>query len=340
MMHKTIKTDLCEVLGIDVPIIQAPLGVAITPEFLKTVAEYGALATLPIGRKPLAECEKMIDETLALTDGPIAANLILAFDQTECVDLCLKKGIKIIWFFWGDPSPFIDKIHSHGGKVILSVGSADEAKRSVDAGVDVIVAQGWEAGGHLWGTTATMSLIPAVVDAVAGRVSVVMAGGVADGRGLAASLALGASGVVIGTRLLATHEANIHGEYKARLIEGKADDTVYTDFFDKGWPDAPIRTLNNSTYQQWVKAGKPKSGDRPGENDIITHYKGTPVERYSIFIPSPEMEGDLEPMVHYAGQTVELVREQKSIHEVFDEVISGAIVQLEKAFTSVAGLPG
>ncbi|MDP3705944.1 MAG: nitronate monooxygenase [Legionellaceae bacterium] len=145
----------------------------------------------------------------------------------------MKKGIKVIWFCWGDPSPFIEKIHAHGAKVILTVGSADEAKQAVDADVDVIVTQGWEAGGHVWGTVATLPLVPAVVDAVAGRVPVVAAGGIADGRGLAAVLALGAEGAALGTRLLASHEAGIHEQYKNRIIAAKETDTVYTDLFDQ-----------------------------------------------------------------------------------------------------------
>lgn len=147
--------------------------------------------------------------------------------------ISLKKGIKVIWFCWGDPSPFIEKIHAHGAKVILTVGSADEAKQAVDADVDVIVTQGWEAGGHVWGTVATLPLVPAVVDAVAGRVPVVAAGGIADGRGLAAVLALGAEGAALGTRLLASHEAGIHEQYKNRIIAAKETDTVYTDLFDQ-----------------------------------------------------------------------------------------------------------
>lgn len=103
----------------------------------------------------------------------------------------MKKGIKIIWFCWGDPSPFIEDIHAQGAKIILTVSSAEEARRAVDAGVDIIVTQGWEAGGHVWGNVATLPLVPAVVDAVAGKVPVIAAGGIADGRGMAAALMRG-----------------------------------------------------------------------------------------------------------------------------------------------------
>lgn len=243
--------------------------------------------------------------------------------------MSLKKGIKVIWFFGGDPTPFIEKVHEHGAKVILTVGSADEAKQAVAAGVDVIVTQGWEAGGHVWGEVATMPLVPAVVDAVAGKVPVVAAGGIADGRGLAAALALGAEGVVLGTRLLSSFEAGIHEQYKNRIIHAKETDTVYTDIFDKGWPNSYMRVLNNSTYQQWVNAGQPAAGKRPGEHDIITQYSpDRPVERYSYNMPHPMMEGDLEPLANYAGQSVGLVKNIKSVHEILDEVVEEAIKRI------------
>ncbi|ODN41933.1 NAD(P)H-dependent flavin oxidoreductase [Piscirickettsia litoralis] len=327
---KEIKTKLCDSLGIKVPIIQAPLGVAVTPEFVSTVSNYGALGAMPLGTWELDRCEKMIDATLALTDKPVAANLILDWDQSARVDLCLRKGVKIIWFFWGDPSPFIEKIHAHGAQVIYTVSSADEAKRAVDMGVDIIVAQGWEAGGHILGKVATMALIPAVIDAVQGKIPVVTAGGVADGRGLAANLVLGADGAVVGTRLLSSYEANIHKSYQAKLVTAKETDTVYTQVFDKGWKNAPVRILRNSTYDNWVAAGKPDSGHRPGENDVITYYGDIPITRYSLSIPAPTMTGDVEALAHYAGQTVGLVNDVKPLTEILDEMIGDAIERIDR----------
>ena len=264
-----IKTRLCEVLKLNTPIFQGPMGGATTPQLASAVANHGGLGMVPLSDWPLANCEKIIDETLRLTNQVIGVNLVLEWDQTERLELSLKKGIKVIWFFWGNPSPFIDKIHNHGAKVILTVSSADEALRAVNMGVDVIVTQGWEAGGHIWGEVASMPLIPAVVDAVEGRVPIVAAGGIADGRGLAAALALGAEGIVLGTRLLASVEAGIHEQYKKRILNAKETDTVFTDLFDKGWPNSNMRVLRNSTYEQWLNADKPLPGKRPGEHDIV-----------------------------------------------------------------------
>lgn len=333
---KKIKTRLCDLLKLNVPLFQAPMAGAVTPQLASAFANYGGLGMVPLSNWPIENCEKLIDETLNLTDQRIGVNLILEWDQSERLELSLKKGIKVIWFCWGDPSPFIEKIHAHDAKVILTVGSAIEAKQAVDVGVDVIVTQGWEAGGHVWGTVATLPLVPAVVDAVAGKVPVVAAGGIADGRGLAAILALGAEGAVLGTRLLSSHEAGIHEQYKSRIIAAKETDTVYTDLFDKGWPNSYMRVLRNSTYEQWVDAGKPLSGNRPGEHDIVAQLNtGSPVERYSRSSPAATMTGNLEPLAHYVGQSVGLIHNIKSVHEILDEVVDDAIKHINACHTLV-----
>lgn len=331
-----IKTRLCNILNLNIPIFQGPMAGAITPQLASSVANHGGLGMVPLGNWPIENCEKIIDDTLSLTDQAIGVNLILEWDQSERLEMSLKKGIKIIWFFWGDPTPFIEKIHRHDAKVILTVGSADEAKWAVNAGIDVIVTQGWEAGGHVWGEVATMPLVPAVVDAVAGKVPVVASGGIADGRGLAAALALGAEGAVLGTRLLSSFEAGIHEQYKNRIINAKETDTVYTDIFNKGWPNSHMRVLRNSTYEQWVNAGKPPPGKRPGEHDVITQFSPDRlVERYSAYMPAPIMEGNLEPLAHYAGQSVGLVKNRKYIHEILDEVIEEAIKRINASQTLI-----
>ena len=223
-----LHTSICDLLDISLPIFQGPMGGAATPGFAAAVANAGGLGMLPLGVRSTEEVHNMIKATQALTNKPLGVNLLLEWDQKERLAISLEHGIKNIWFFWGDPSPFVKQVHEAGAKVIHTVGSSEEAKKSVDAGVDVIVAQGWEAGGHLWGEVASLPLIPAVVD-VAGSVPVMAAGGIADGRGLAASLALGASGVVIGTRLLASIEAGVHQYYKEKLLQSSETDTVYND---------------------------------------------------------------------------------------------------------------
>ena len=196
-----------------------------------------------------------------------------------------------------------------GVKTIITVGSADEAKRAADLGADAICAQGIEAGGHVWSQVGTMVLLPAVVDAVA-PLPVIAAGGIADGRGLAAVLALGGAGAWIGTRFLATPEADAHDEWKRRIVAARETDTVYTELFDLGWPNAPHRVLRNSTYDLWDAAGRPPSGRRPGESELVARQRdGAALLRYSDSSPKPGAIGEIEATCLYAGQSVGLVHD-------------------------------
>ena len=170
-----------------------------------------------------------------------------------------------------------------------TVGSAEEARRAVGSGVDIVVAQGWEAGGHVWGGVATLPLVPAVVDAVA-PVPVIAAGGIGDARGVAAVFALGAQAAWLGTRFLLADEMPIHEEYRRHLTAATETDAEwYADLYSVGWPDAPHRALHNSTAEMWEAAGRPPLGGRPGEGEVIAHFaSGDPIVRYS---PAPPMVG-------------------------------------------------
>jgi nitronate monooxygenase len=152
-----------------------------------------------------------------------------------------------------------------------------------------------------------MALVPAVVDAVGGDVPVLAAGGIADGRGVAAALALGAGGAMLGTRFLLTHESDTHTAYRSALSQATVTDTVHSTLFDGGWPAAPHRTLRNSTVSAWEQAGCPSSGDRPGEGEAIARRRNRDIARYSDDMPTADTEGDVEQLAMYAGQSVGLV---------------------------------
>ena len=207
---------------------------------------------------------------------------------------------------------------------MMSIGSVDEAKRAADAGVDVIVAQGWEAGGHVRGTVANMALIPRVVDEVA-PLPVVAAGAISDGRGLAAALALGAQAAWIGTRFLAAEETFNHPDYRARLLKAEASDTYYTTLYDVGWPDAPHRVLRNSTVEAWEKAGRPTTGNRPGEGDeIVQADAAEKLVRYEPVAARRSFRGDIEAMPLWAGQGVGLVNRAQPAGEIVREIVAEA----------------
>jgi nitronate monooxygenase len=179
-----MQTVLCKCLGIELPIIQAPMGGAVGPQLAAAVSNAGGLGMLVLWRADLATVRQQIQQTRTLTSKPFGVNLNLEFPPEERLAACLDEGVRIISFFWRDPAALMPRAKAAGATVLHTVGSAASARRAVDSGVDIIIAQGWEAGGHVRGTVATMPLIPAVVDAVS-PVPVVAAGGIADGRGLA-----------------------------------------------------------------------------------------------------------------------------------------------------------
>jgi nitronate monooxygenase len=265
-----------------------------------------------------------VRETAALTDRPFGGNLVLASDQHRRLDDALDAGLRIVSFFWGDPAEYVDTVHDADGIVLHTVATAEEARRAVDSGVDVIVAQGWEAGGHVWGQVATLPLVPAVVDAVA-PVPVIAAGGIGDARGVAAVLTLGAQAAWLGTRFLLAKEMPIHEEYRRRVIEAtEADTRWYEDLYEVGWPDAPNRSLRNSTAEAWEAAGRPQPGSRPGEGDVIAHFaSGEEIVRYEPAAPMIGTTGDIEAVSMWAGQSVALAQKQQSAAEIVTELISG-----------------
>jgi NAD(P)H-dependent flavin oxidoreductase YrpB (nitropropane dioxygenase family) len=316
-----MRHQLCKMLGIDIPIILAPMGGAVAPRLAAAVSNAGGLGTLPLWRSTIETLRRAVRKTRSLTAKPFAVNLNMEFPQAERLDACLEEKVPVISFFWRDPGYLVKRAKAGGAVVMYTVGNADDAKRAVDLGVDVIVAQGWEAGGHVRGTVATLPLVPAVVDAV-GDTPVIAAGGIADGRGMAAALALGAAGVWVGTRFLACEEVSIHPEYQRRILAASESDTVWCEnLFDGGWPNAPHRVLRNSTVRNWEAAGRPPAGQRPDEGVIVARSESRGnADRYMSITPGPDTVGDIEPLSLWAGQSAALVRKVQPAAEIVREI--------------------
>jgi nitronate monooxygenase len=321
---ESLATSLTTLLGIRVPIVQAPIGSFSCPALAAAVSEAGGLGTLALSWDSLSRCREKISETRAATRAPFAINLVLEWDQNDRLNVCLDSGAKIISLFWGDPARYIALAHRAGAKALVTVGSSAEARKAADAGADVIVCQGYEAGGHVRGVTGSIALIPAVVDAVA-PVPVVAAGGFADGRGLVAALALGSAGVWMGTRFAASIESLAHLEFKKRLICSGESDTEHLRLFDGGWPNAPHRVLRNSTIDAWDQAGRPNTGMRPNENEVIGRsQQETEIRRYDDMPPLAGMSGDWEACALYAGESVGIIRHIQSAGSIVDEIARDA----------------
>jgi nitronate monooxygenase len=315
-----MRNPLCELLGIEQPIVQAPMSAV--PELAAAVSNAGALGMLALTwSSPAGD---PVRETAALTDRPFGGNLILNSDQHRRVEEALEAGMRIVSLMWGDPAGYVDQVHDANGIVLHTVGSAEEARRAVASGVDVIVAQGWEAGGHVWSQIATLPLVPAVVDAVA-PVPVIAAGGIGDARGVVAVFALGAQAAWLGTRFLLAQEMPVHEDYRSRLIgAAETDAQWYANLYEVGWPDAPHRALRNSTAAMWESAGRPPLGRRPGVGDVIANFpSGEPILRYSTAAPTLGTTGEVEACSLWAGQSVALARQPQSAGEIVAELVSG-----------------
>lgn len=302
-------------LGMTLPVVQAPIGGATTPELVAAVSNAGGLGMLALTWTPLDRIRARIQAVQALTGKAFGINLVLQWPQHERLSLCLREGVPVVSTFWGDPAPYVQRVHAAGALHVHTVGSASEARRAVDAGVDAVVAQGLEAGGHVWGEVGTLALVPAVVDAVH-PVPVLAAGGITDGRGLAAALSLGAEAGWLGSRFVASTEANAHPDYQARLCGAAETDTVHGTVFDGGWEAAPHRTLRNSTVRTWEAAGRPTAA-RPGEGEVVARRRdGEATVRYSSDLPHRSLVGEVEAMALYAGQGAGLIHDVRPAAEL------------------------
>jgi NAD(P)H-dependent flavin oxidoreductase YrpB (nitropropane dioxygenase family) len=331
-----LSTAFTRLVGVYHPILLAPMGGAVSLELAVAVAKAGAFPMFGVSWHTPEALRALIRSYRAAMSGPFAVNLVLEWDQQERLALALDEGAPVVSLFWGDPGAYLPVIRKAGAKSMVTVGSADEAKRAADLGADIIIAQGVEAGGHVWGNVSTMVLVPAVADAVA-PLPVIAAGGIGDGRGIAAVLALGAAGAWMGTRFLATAEARAHDDYKSRLVAARETDTVHTELYDLEWKKAPHRVIRNSTYDSWKAAGEPPPERRPGEGEAVAWLPdGSALARYSDDPPPPGTTGNIEATCLYAGQSTALIRDILPAGELVRRLVS----ETEAAFQGLDHIRG
>jgi enoyl-[acyl-carrier protein] reductase II len=318
----SLTTRFTQEYGLQTPIAQAGMAfVGSTPELAVAVCRAGGLGSLGVGLMPAPVLTDTIKAIVAATDRAFNVNFITIFTDQSHIDAVCSAGVSVVSFHWGHPSrTWIDQLHSAGTRVFEQVGSVDDARRAVDDGIDVVVAQGLEAGGHNFATLPTFALVPLVVDAAAPAL-VLASGGIADGRGLAAALMLGADGVWVGTRLVATTESAAHDGYKAHLVAAAGTDTERTSLFGPEMPQFnPMRVLRNRVVREWSgriadiptdTSGEPVIGRMNLMGQLIDMHK------FSNLVPMRDYTaGDLEEMALLAGQGVGLVASVESVHDV------------------------
>jgi NAD(P)H-dependent flavin oxidoreductase YrpB (nitropropane dioxygenase family)/CTP:molybdopterin cytidylyltransferase MocA len=343
-LDRVPRTPLCEAFEIEVPVFNAGMGAAARAELAAAVSNAGGFGVLGASGVPPDLLSREVTRTRELTSQPFGINVIIAEDPSadleedrrlfrDQIRAAGRAGAAAVVLFWGDPAPFVPVAHDAGLKVLLQVGSVAEAIAAAEVGVDAVIAQGVEAGGHVRGTMSIWDLLPATVPAVA-PVPVLASGGIGDGVGFARALSLGAQAASLGTRFLATDEANAHPEYKRRVVASSAADTVYTtDLYNIWWPDAPHRTLRNRTYAEWVAAGRPAPGDRPGDGTVVGTRRsnaGDVIEwpRYATGVVTPDFEGDLDLPPMWAGESCSVVNDIRPAGEVVRDLASRAAAVL------------
>ncbi|MEO0362359.1 MAG: nitronate monooxygenase [Pseudomonadota bacterium] len=324
-----ITTRLTERYGVRLPFTQAGMAFAgERPELALAVGRAGGVGAIGVGFTPEAELREIIAR-MRDAGAPYNINFITCFGNEEQVRAAAEEKVPIASFHWGlPPEDQVKRLKDAGSDIWVQVGAVEDGVRAVELGADLIVAQGWEAGGHNYGGMGSMALIPAMVDAVGDRAMVLAAGGVADGRGVAASLALGADGVWVGTRLVASAEAHVHPEHHRRLVAASGADTARSGVFGPEMPDFnPMRLLKVRPVEEFEGRLEDVPKDR-SEEPVIgrTVFLGQPHEkrRFDVILPTPDTTGDFEEMAWLAGQGVGLVRDIRPAAEIVEEMMRDA----------------
>ena len=304
---------LLDHLNLKLPIWSAGMGGGMAgPALVAAVCEAGGFGVLGAGSAPAALITDGIAQIRSLTSRPFGANIILPMSDGSDIEACFDARVPVLVLFWGDVQPYIKDAHKRGMYVVAQCGGPDDAVVAADAGVDAVIVQGVEAGGHVKALAPLVNTVGAAVK-VLGPLPVIAAGGIASGADIADALALGAQAASLGTRFVASVEANAFKDYKQRLVQAQASDTVMTTLFDIGWPDAKHRVLRNTTYERWEAAGKPSRGARPGEGEdvgeLLFGEHRVLLKRYSVMPPMGSFDGDLDAMALYAGESVEAIHD-------------------------------
>jgi nitronate monooxygenase/enoyl-[acyl-carrier protein] reductase II len=312
-----LRTRVCDVLGIDVPVVQAGMATFTSAELVAAVSNAGGLGILGALLRPADQLQAEIRRIRTLTDNPFGVNHVIAHLDPAALEVTFAERVPVLSTSWGDPTELVARAHAAGVRVIHQVPTAALAAAAARAGADVIVGQGTDGGGHV-GLVGTMPLLPAVVDA-AGGVPVLAAGGIVDGRGLAAALALGADGVLMGTRFLATPEAPIHRRHRDAIVAADESATVRTESFDRAigmvWPGAEVRAIRNRFLAEW--------GDRPAA-------AGEHADELGPAIMQALLAGDMDVFPPLAGQGCGLIHDVRPAAEIVRATVSEAEAVLRR----------
>lgn len=308
-----MSQDICSMLGIRYPIIQGAMARIADASLAAAVSNAGGLGIIAGGEAPVDYLREEVRKAKKLTEKPFGVNImLLSSNADEVAQMVCEEGVKVVTTGAGLPGKYMEMWKSHGIKVMPVVASVAVAKRMVRSGADAVIAEGTESGGHV-GELTTMVLVPQIVDAV--EIPVIAAGGIADGRGMAAAYMLGASGVQMGTRFLVANECNIPEAFKEKVLNAKDIDTVVT-----GRPTGhPVRVLKNKLSRQFLALEK----------------EAAPLEEYEKLgkgaLSRAVVDGDVEFGSVMSGQIAALVTKRESCADIIQDVITHAELLLKDA---------
>ncbi len=289
---------VCEVLGIEYPIIQGGMAWVSTAKLAAAVSKSGGLGVIASGGREAEWLRGEIRKAKKITSKPVGVNImLLSKNVNEVIKVALEEGADIVIFGAGNPSKYIESFKKNGAKIVSVVASEVFAKRMESYGVDLIVAEGTEAGGHV-GTVSTMALVPAVVNSIS--IPVVAAGGIATGKQIAAAFVMGAEGVQLGTRFIATEECEVHQNYKDKILKASTRDAVITGRIT----GHPVRVLRNPLAHELIKID-----ERCGTQEDIDSIAAGSLRAAAI-------EGDLKHGSFMCGQSAALVKDIPSVEEL------------------------
>jgi NAD(P)H-dependent flavin oxidoreductase YrpB (nitropropane dioxygenase family) len=330
---KTLQTKLTKEYGFSVPLISAGMAFVATAELAIAVSKTGALGQMSGSGFPVDYLKSQIQKIKTELKGkPFGVNFIPRFIQIEHIEACIAEKVPVVIFFWDDvQAEYIKRLKENKVKIWMQIGSLAEAKVALEAGADALIVQGYEAGGHNRSTASVFSLLPNIKKALP-QIPLIVAGGIADGQGLAAALILGADAVSVGTRFLATPESNAHPEYKKRVVAAEVHDTVHHNIFGFDFADATVRGIRNKIVAEYE--GKdypaPYANKKPEDFPIIGQSAMGPIRRFSGVLPTPETTGDFEQMSLLAGESVGLIKDIKPVAEIVSQMVKEAKICLTK----------
>ncbi|MFL5758444.1 MAG: NAD(P)H-dependent flavin oxidoreductase [Thermomicrobiales bacterium] len=313
-----IKTRITERLGIEAPILQAGMATRANAALAAAVSNAGGLGIIGTVDRELDDVKAQIAKARELTDKPFGVNSVIAYASDELWDMIIRAKPFVVQSSWGNPKLLTERVHAAGCLHAHQVNTVETAKEAVAAGVDFIIAQGSEAGGHT-GFVGGLALVPQVID-VAEGIPVIAAGSIVDGRGLAAALAMGAEGVLVGTRFLATHESPATDYYKNAILSAQSEAIVLTDVPDKvwdvHWEGATTRVIRNLL----VRELEDRADELGANRETVAAEVEAAFERE---------DADFVPI--YMGQGAGAIKEILPVAEVIRRMVAGAEVALQNA---------